>query len=71
MSRAGVPVLYLLRNFTVDKVDVILSYFVETVPSFLFGVVENLGMDSVGCITVGISIVFIVDKIEFIVKDVN
>ena len=71
VSRAGVPVLYLLRNFTVDKVDVILSYFVETVPSFVFGVVENLGMDSVGCITVGISIVLFVEKIEVIVKDVN
>ena len=76
MSIAGVSVLYLLCDFIVDKyglfkVDVILSFFVETVASFVIGVVENSGMDSVGCITVEILIVFIVEKIEFIVKDVN
>ena len=76
VSIAGVSVLYLLCDFIVDKyglfkVDVILSFFVETVASFVIGVVENSGMDSVGCITVEISIVFIVEKIEFIVKDVN
>lgn len=76
VSIAGVSVLYLLCDFIVDKyglfkVDVILSFFVETVASFVIGVVENSGMDSVGCITVEILIVFIVEKIEFIVKDVN
>ena len=76
VSIAGVSVLYLLCDFIVDKyglfkVDVILSFFVETVASFVIGVVENSGMDSVGCITVEISIVFIVEKIDFIVKDVN
>ena len=71
VSIAGVPVLYLLCDFNVDKVDRILSSFVETVASFVIGVVENSGMDLVGCITVEISIVFIVEKIEFIVKDVN
>ena len=71
VSIAGVPVLYLLCDFNVDKVDIILSFFVETVASFVIGVVENSGMDLVGCITVEISIVFIVEKIEFIVKDVN
>ena len=71
MSVTGVSVLYLLCDFNVGKVDTILSFFVETVASFVIGVVENSGMDSVGCITVEISIVFIVEKIELIVIDVN
>ena len=76
VSVARVPVLYLLCDFTVDKygifkVDVILAFFVETVPSIAIGVVGNSGMDSVGCITVEISIVFIVEKVECLVKDIN
>ena len=76
VSVARVSVLYLLCDFTVDKygifkVDVILAFFVETVPSIAIGVVGNSGMDSVGCITVEISIVFIVEKVECLVKDIN
>ena len=76
VSVARVAVLYLLCDFTVDKygifkVDVILAFFVETVPSIAIGVVGNSGMDSVGCITVEISIVFIVEKVECLVKDIN
>ena len=71
VSIAGVPVLYLLCDFNVDKVDIILSFFVETVASFVIGVVENSGMDSVGCIIVDVFIDFVVEKVECLIKDVN
>ena len=76
MSVTGVSVLYLLCDLTVDKyglfkVDVILAFFVEIVPSIVIGVVGNSGMDSVGCITVEISLAFIVEKVECLIKDLN
>ena len=68
--------MYLLCDLTVDKngplaVDVTWIFFVDTVPGNVIGVIEVSGFDSLGSNTVELFIVFLVEKSEGIVIDVD